>query len=99
MGGAYCIIHAVFHPSEHTPARFGFIITRAVGNAVTRNLVRRRLKTLVDRRITGGLSGVDVVFRVLPQAAATPFIELEQQVNRTLDRVEALRSQVMEAQS
>ncbi|WP_081611644.1 MULTISPECIES: ribonuclease P protein component [Leucobacter] len=70
------------------PARFGFIISKAVGNAVTRNLVRRRMKSVVERRIRSGIRGVDVVFRALPAAAGAPFSELEREMNRALDRVE-----------
>ncbi len=91
MGGANCITHAVLHVhGEDRPARFGFIASKAVGNAVTRNLVRRRLKGIVERRLARGFSGADVVFRVLPAAATTAFAQLELEVNRALDRVERL---------
>lgn len=86
MGGAYCITHAVFRfPGE--PARFGFIVSKAVGNAVTRNLVRRRLKTIAQRRLADGLDGVDVVFRALPAIVEAPFSELEAEVERALERI------------
>lgn len=90
VGGALCITHAVFHVSEN-PARFGFIVSKAVGNAVARNRVRRRLTTIVERRIQAGMSGVDVVFRALPASAAAQFSELESEVNRSLDRLAAAR--------
>jgi len=86
VGGAYCITHAVLR-SPGEPARFGFIISKAVGNAVTRNLVRRRMKTVVERRLRSGIVGVDVVFRALPASASAPFGELEREMNRALDRV------------
>lgn len=94
VGGAYCITHAVLHvPSaagEALPARFGFIVSKAVGNAVTRNLVRRRLKAIADHRLEAGFAGADVVFRALPASAGAPFAELEREVERSLER--ALRS-------
>ncbi|WP_440312185.1 ribonuclease P protein component [Leucobacter chromiireducens] len=87
VGGALCITHAVLRaPGE--PARFGFIVSKAVGNAVTRNLVRRRLKTIAERRIAAGFASVDVVFRALPAIATAPYAELEAAVDRALDRVE-----------
>ena len=91
VGGATCITHAVLHMSEDQPARFGFIVSKAVGNAVTRNLVRRRLKTFVDRRLAAGFAGADVVFRALPAAAAAPFEQLSNETNRALDRVARMR--------
>ncbi len=93
MGGANCITHAVLHVDEDRPARFGFIVSKAVGNAVTRNLVRRRLKSIVERRLATGFVGADVVFRALPLSATTPFGQLEQDTNRALDRVERMRSE------
>lgn len=85
-----CITHAVFHVPEN-PARFGFIVSKAVGNAVTRNRVRRRLTTIVERRIQSGMTGVDVVFRALPASASADFSTLESEVNRSLDRLVPLR--------
>lgn len=87
MGGAYCITHAVLHVRDDDPSRFGFIVSKAVGNAVTRNLVRRRLKSIVDRRLAEGFSGADVVFRALPASATAPYVMLEREVVRSLERV------------
>lgn len=85
MGDATCIVHAVFRAPE--PARFGFIVSKAVGNAVQRNLVRRRLKTIADRQLQRGLSDVDVVIRARPESLKAPFVELEREVNRSIDRL------------
>lgn len=90
VGGALCITHAVFRAPED-PARFGFIVSKAVGNAVTRNRVRRRLTTIVERRLQAGMTGVDVVFRALPSSAAAEFAALEAEVNRSLDRMTPAR--------
>ncbi|MEJ6488660.1 ribonuclease P protein component [Leucobacter sp. USCH14] len=87
VGGALCITHAVLR-STGSEARFGFIISKAVGNAVTRNLLRRRLKTIVEQRLRSGIAGVDVVFRALPASAEADFASLDREINRALDRVE-----------
>ena len=60
---------AMFATEVGTPARFGFVVTKKVGNAVTRNLVRRRLKAVSRELVDGGLVGVDVVVRALPASA------------------------------
>lgn len=93
MGGANCITHAVLHVSADQPARFGFIVSKAVGNAVTRNLVRRRMKSIVEQRLAAGFTGADVVFRVLPHAARVPFNELKAETNRALDRVSRMSTE------
>lgn len=87
VGGALCITHAVLRETGE-PARFGFIVSKAVGNAVHRNLVRRRMKTIVERRIAAGLAGVDIVFRALPASLDASYSDLERELTRALDRVE-----------
>ena len=61
------------------PARFGFIVTRKVGNAVVRNRVRRRLKAISRELVDGGFVGADVVMRALPVSATVdwPILRLE----------------------
>ncbi|WP_420813283.1 ribonuclease P protein component [Leucobacter triazinivorans] len=86
MGGAVCITHAVLR-APGDPARFGFIVSKAIGNAVTRNLIRRRMKTVVERRLHAGFAEADVVFRALPAITGAPFEQLEREMNRALDRV------------
>jgi ribonuclease P protein component len=48
--------------------RVGFVVSRAVGDAVTRNRVRRRLRHLMASRLAGLPAGARVVIRVLPAA-------------------------------
>ncbi|MBC9955271.1 ribonuclease P protein component [Leucobacter sp. cx-42] len=89
VGGAFCITHAVSHsrgaesvPQESSPARFGYIVSKAVGNSVTRNLLRRRMKTISERLIHEGLVNVDIVFRALPACADASFVDLEAELRR-----------------
>ncbi|MBC9926984.1 MULTISPECIES: ribonuclease P protein component [unclassified Leucobacter] len=92
VGGAYCITHAVLRSPED-PARFGYIVTKAVGNAVTRNLLRRRLKGITEALLHDGLTGVDVVFRVLPASSDAPYARMADEVGRAVRRVVAERNQ------
>ena len=59
--------------------RFGFIVSKAVGNAVTRNLIRRRLKS-VCRSLAALDVEADVVVRALPGARNATWAQLEQEV-------------------
>lgn len=56
-------------------ARAGFVVPKAVGNAVVRNKVRRRLRHALRDRL-GQLGGVDLVVRVAPAAANRPYPSL-----------------------
>jgi ribonuclease P protein component len=55
-----------------SPARAGFVVSKAVGNAVVRNRVRRRLRHLVRDRLSGLPCGTTLVVRALPAAADAP---------------------------
>ena len=50
-------------------SRAGFIVSKAVGKAVTRNRVKRRLRHVAAAAFSATPSGVDVVVRALPSAA------------------------------
>jgi len=68
------------------PTRFGFIVAKTVGNAVTRNSVRRRLKAIAHGLLTEVPTGHDVVIRALPAAAQATWPTLLGDVSRSLAR-------------
>ena len=70
-----------------TPARVGFVVSRAVGGAVVRNRVRRRLRHLVRERLGDLPSGSVAVVRALPAAAGASYAELRADLGRCLERV------------
>lgn len=69
---------------EGAPARFGFVVTKKVGNAVRRNLVRRRLKAVARELVDSGLTGVDVVARALPASADVDWATLRRELSATV---------------
>jgi ribonuclease P protein component len=66
--------------------RFGFIVSKAVGNAVVRNTVRRRLKAVCHEALGELDPGRDVVIRALTPSAAADFATLRSEVLRCLRR-------------
>jgi ribonuclease P protein component len=69
------------------PARVGFVVSKAVGPAVVRNRVKRRLRHLA-REILSDLPGSAVlVVRALPPSAEASYEELGADLARCLDRV------------
>lgn len=67
------VVHAL--PRSAPPSRAGFVVSRAVGNAVTRNRVKRRLRHLVAAVLPPDAPAVDVVVRALPAASDGPLAE------------------------
>ncbi|HEX5480051.1 MAG TPA: ribonuclease P protein component, partial [Dehalococcoidia bacterium] len=69
--------------------RFGFVAGKAVGNAVTRNLVKRRLRAIAQHAHTK--DGLDIVIGARRTAADARYNELERAVLTLLRRAGALR--------
>lgn len=73
-------------PLETGPPRAGFAVTRKVGNAVTRNLVRRRLQAIVAQAIPSIPRPCLVVTIPRPSAATIPFAQLAADWQQTARR-------------
>ncbi|WP_446211981.1 ribonuclease P protein component [Micromonospora sp. IBSANI012] len=58
------------------PTRAGFVVSKAVGPAVVRNKVRRRLRHLVRERLAALPEGSTLVVRALPAAAEANYLRL-----------------------
>lgn len=72
---------------ETPPPRAGFVVSKAVGPAVVRNRVKRRLRHLVRDRIALLPEGSLVVVRALPPAADAGFAELAGDLDAALGRL------------
>ena len=59
-------------PVSRSGPRIGFVVSGAVGNAVTRNRVKRRMRHLAAAHVPGTPGGIDIVVRALPRAATAP---------------------------
>ena len=68
------------------PSRFGFIVTKAVGGAVTRNLVRRRLRSVSRDILPTVPAGTDIVMRALPGSDQVPWATLHAEIAEGLGR-------------
>jgi ribonuclease P protein component len=85
-GGRLLVVH-VLGSAHDAPTRAGFVVSRAVGGAETRNTVRRRLRHLVRDRLDRLPAGSLVVVRAQPKAAIVSSAELGRELDAALDRV------------
>jgi ribonuclease P protein component len=68
------VVHLLLdEPAQASSARAGFVVSKAVGNAVARNKVRRRLRHLVRPRLAELPDGALLVVRALPASASASF--------------------------
>lgn len=69
------VVH-VTTTTDPGPPAVGLVVSRAVGNAVTRNRVKRRLRALVAARLDTVPAGSLLVVRAQPAAATASSAEL-----------------------
>ncbi|WP_188282915.1 ribonuclease P protein component [Streptomyces sp. CBMA29] len=69
------------------PVRAGFVVSKAVGGSVQRNLVKRRLRHLVRERLSQLPPGSLVVVRALPGAGGADHAELARDLDAALKRL------------
>jgi len=71
------VVHLLLdEPAQASTARAGFVVSKAVGNAVVRNKVRRRLRHLVRPLLADLPASSSLVVRALPGAASASFADL-----------------------
>ena len=68
------------------PARVGFVVSKAVGNAVVRNRVQRRLRHLLRAELEALPASSILVVRALPSAAEASYGDLAGDLARCLAR-------------
>jgi ribonuclease P protein component len=84
------VLHLAIGPTGHdggTPPRVGFVVSKAVGSAVVRNKVKRRLRHLARERLTSLPGSAVLVVRALPAAAQASSDQLAADLDRALDRL------------
>lgn len=93
-GGQVLVVHLY----EHRPSRdgvlarsggprFGLIVSKAVGNAVSRHRVARQLRHICREQCRYLPADVDVVVRALPGAAGVDTERLRRQLNSGLRKL------------
>ena len=76
---------AGFKPAgQGRASRFGISVKKALGGAVVRNRIRRRIREILRRNRTEIPTGWDIVIHPRPSVAEAPFASLEAELVRLL---------------
>ncbi|MGI8524404.1 MAG: ribonuclease P protein component [Nocardioides sp.] len=84
-GCATLVVHLA--EGEHPLPRAGFVVSKAVGNAVIRNRVKRQLRQLTREHLSVLPRNALLVVRARPAAAGASYGELRGDLARCLERV------------
>lgn len=82
----HCVIHIV-NNDKSDGVRFGFIVSKAVGNAVVRNKVRRRLRAAAAQLLPNVPAHSDIVVRALADSAQAGWSTLQAEIAEGIDRI------------
>jgi ribonuclease P protein component len=90
-GSRTVVVHLVVDESavDGSGPRIGFVVSKAVGNAVVRNRVKRRLRHLAREHVSSLPGSAVLVVRALPASASAPTRELSADLSRCLARVQS----------
>lgn len=90
------LVFVVRNPTtqELPPPRLGVTVTRKVGNAVTRNRIKRWVREAFRRNRVGLAAGLDMVWVAKRTAAQTVFAEVADDMQRVCSRPELRRGSV-----
>ncbi|WP_265522459.1 ribonuclease P protein component [Oerskovia flava] len=89
-GRSTVVVHLVRDAQEDEPPQVGFVVSKAVGNAVQRNRVKRRLRAAASTHLDAMPPGAHIVVRALPASGAADYSQLDRDlmsgVARAADR-------------
>jgi len=88
-GSKTLVVHLLIATGDVAGTEVGFVVSKAVGNAVVRNRVKRRLRHVTRERLTTLPGSCMLVIRALPAAASSSSAELAADLDRCLQRVQS----------
>ncbi len=77
-------------PESGLPARFGFTVPRAIGKAVVRNRLKRRMREAVRTHLLSLPPQCSIVFNPRRTVLEAPFEDLCREIGRILARCKEL---------
>jgi ribonuclease P protein component len=95
-GKSTMVVHFAATAENQNAPLVGFVVSKAIGNAVTRNLVKRRLRSIVRGHLSQLPAGSMMVVRALPQAAKADHAKLSRDFGACIDKVLSFSGKVVD---
>lgn len=80
------VVHLAASSSMTDAPSVGFVVSKAVGNAVIRNRVKRRMRAIVATHMSDLPAGALIVVRALPESATADYARLDADLSSCLRR-------------
>ena len=91
VGRPTLVVHALAKQSP--PSRAGFVVSKAVGNAVTRNRVKRRMREAITPLIPAIKGGMNLIFIARDSIIDAPFLNIREGMLSQLQRAGLIRTE------
>jgi len=88
-GRTHLVAHVLPDAARKAEPEIGFVVSRAVGSAVVRNRVKRRLRHLMRLHVDRLPAGCRVVVRALPASGGASSATLDAELQAALHRAGA----------
>ena len=85
-GRSTVVVHLAQDSGGEEPPQVGFVVSKAVGNAVHRNKVKRRLRAASSAYLDALPPQTRMVVRALPAASASDYARLEEDLASCIKR-------------
>ena len=79
-------------PSKTKSIKVGFAVTKKIGHAIKRNLIRRRLREILRKYLPSLKQNYNIILVAKEQILETEFAKLERQVVNLLNRADLFKN-------
>ncbi len=79
-------MYIIYLPTKYRPNRYGFVVTNKIGKAVKRNLIKRRLRSIVEEMLSSINSSNNYIVVAKEGICDLSYLELKKEFHTLLKK-------------